>query len=168
MPGPKEYCSRPAIPRFQPSEGVMNKATATATLGLAVAATGLAHAGTLEQPGYFLDGSKNPTLLAAIRQGMNPKISFNDHYSTAKVSCGPGCDSYWFVDRQTGGVLEVPESPQASEMVWDVRSRANSDSIAVTYGPRDGVPSNCSTRHFQWVAKAFVALDNPAPVNCPG
>lgn len=146
----------------------MNKAVAFAIFALAVAWTASASAEAVGKgPSYFLDGTKNPTLLKSIRAGVAAGIDFNGHFSRAYVSCGVACGSYWFVDRQTGGVAEVPDTPVESRMIWDVRSRAGSDTIAVTYGPRDGAPKACSTRHFRWSGKSFVALDQPTAAKCP-
>jgi hypothetical protein len=117
---------------------------------------------------FFLDGAKNPTLLAAVREGMDQKISFDGRFSSASVSCGPGCESDWFVDRQTGGVIEVPQSRFEGQMIWNVSARADTDTIVVTYGPMDGIPTKCVARHFRWTGKAFAALDKPLPVKCPG
>lgn len=82
--------------------------------------------------GFFLDGTKNPALLVAIRRAASPEVAFNRHFSSAFVSCGVGCGSYWFVDRRTGGVVQAPEALTQDVAIWDVQAQATSDTIAVT------------------------------------
>jgi hypothetical protein len=138
-----------------------------ATVALAAMWAGLASAETGKPASFFVEGKPNPTLLAAVRNGTSQKITFNGHFSSADVSCGPGCDSYWFVDRQTGGVVEVPESSADDQMIWDVHAQPTSDTIAVTFGPRDGVAGKCVARHFRLTGKSFVAVDKPSSAKCP-
>ena len=145
----------------------MIKALAAFAFVLVAAWTGFAKAEANKQASFFVDGRPNPALLEAIRKGTSPKVDFNGHFSSAEVSCGPGCDSYWFVDRQTGGVIQVPQSSAEDQMIWDLHAQVTSDTIAVIYGPRDGVEGKCLARHFQKIGKSFVPLDEPSLAKCP-
>jgi hypothetical protein len=123
--------------------------------------------GILQRASFFVNGDRNPTLLAAIRDGMDDRVTFNGRYSNAYVSCGPGCDSHWFVDRQTGGIIEAPVSAVDEEMIWEIAAEPDNDVIKVTFGPRDGIDRNCSAQRFRLSGRAFVAIDQRAPRNCP-
>jgi hypothetical protein len=145
----------------------MRRAAARATLALVLMWGGLARAEVGKEPTFFIDGQKNSTLLSAIRDGADPKITFDGHFSGAYVACGTGCGSYWFVDRKTGGVAEVPGSTVEDQIIWAVGAQPSNDTIVVTYGPMDGIPTKCSARHFRWGGKSFVPLDKPSPAKCP-
>jgi len=146
----------------------MSRIAAAATLIVGLTWSGLATAEPSKQASYFIDGPRNATLLAAIRAGTYSKITFNRHFSVATASCGPGCVSYWFVDRQTGGVVEVPQSGSGGDQtIWDVVTRPESDTITAVYGPADGVPTRCFARRFRLAGKSFVPLDGPSPAICP-
>lgn len=121
----------------------------------------------LRQARFFVTGDRNPPLLAAIRAGTDAEISFNGHYSIAFVSCGLSCFSYWFVDRHTGGVIAAPESAIEAEFTWDIAPEADSDRVKMTFGPRDGIPENCTEQHFRLDGMAFTELGPRRPVECP-
>ena len=116
---------------------------------------------------FFVTGDRNPTLLAAVRTGTNDEINFNGHYSIAYVPCGPGCGSYWFVDRHTGGVIEAPASSIEEEMTWDIAAEPGSQVIKATFGPRDGIPVGCVEQQFRLDGAAFMEFGQRRPVECP-
>lgn len=145
----------------------VNRRLISAAFALVMAWSCPARAEVGKQPTHFIGGEKNPTLLAAIQKEVSPEVTFNGHFSLAFVACGPGCGSYWFVDRDTGGVIEVPPSQVEGDMIWDVRGQLNQDTIAVTYGPGDGVPETCFAVHFRLVGHMFVPLDKRSSVSCP-
>jgi hypothetical protein len=116
---------------------------------------------------FFVDGQRNPTLLAMIRAATERRIGFAGHFSQAYVSCGPSCDSYFFVDRRTGGVTEAPQPRAEAEMIWDVAASPDSDVLKLVYGPRDTTIRRCSVQHFRWNGKRFLPIDRRAPVACP-
>src|SRR3954469_4072613 len=80
---------------------------------------------------FSYDEKREPYFLAEIRRRTENRISFNGHFSEAFVPCGISCGSYYVVDRLTGGVALVPESPLAREMTLDVAARRDSDRIRV-------------------------------------
>src|ERR1700742_4070272 len=61
------------------------------------------------QSARFFYEPESASLLRAVRENMEKAITFNGHFSQSYVSCGPGCGTYFFVDRQTGGVVAAPE-----------------------------------------------------------
>jgi hypothetical protein len=121
----------------------------------------------VQQARFFVNGDRNPTLLSAVREGTDDRVSVDGHLSMAYASCGTGCGSYWFVDRNTGGVIEVPSSSLEEEMTWDVEARPDSNLIEVTFGPRDGTSSNCSTQQFRLRGTSFETRGPRRPVSCP-
>jgi hypothetical protein len=121
----------------------------------------------LKPPLFFADGSRNPSLLWAIRHWSRKKIDFDGHYSLTFVPCGTGCGSFWFVDRATGATVEAPTSPIESEDTYDIRVKPDSDVLTVVYGPRDGLHARCFARRFRWTGQRFLALDRRAPAQCP-
>ena len=108
---------------------------------------------------FFVDGQVNGTLLRVIRRATEPRVTFNERFSRAYVPCGPGCDSYWFVDRKTGGVVEVPQSPEPDLMVSDVEACRNSAAIRVTYAKRDGTSGRDIATVFRLRENKFVVQD---------
>lgn len=125
--------------------------------------------GPLKGPTHFLDGrKKDPWLLGVIRDGMAEKIDFAGRFSLSVVSCGTACNSFWFVDRYTGGVLDAPESPVAGEYTWEIVTKPDSDRLRLIVGSMDGDDPNCISLPYRWTGHAFVAAGKRSPVKCPG
>lgn len=125
--------------------------------------------GPLSGPTHFVDGrKKDPTLLAMIRQGMAKGIDFDGRFSSSTVSCGTACNSFWFVDRHTGGVFAAPESPAADEITWDMVTKPESDLVQLIVGPMDDVGAKCASLPYRWNGHAFVAAGKRSRVKCPG
>ncbi len=120
--------------------------------------------GTGKPPEFFIDGMKKPALLAMIRKNMDSKINFNGHFSMAIVPCGSPCIGFWFVDRKTGGVAEVPDGKVPFEIITDVDARPDSDVISVVYSSLDG--TTCTSQHFHWAGKVFIAVDPRRSKRC--
>jgi hypothetical protein len=119
------------------------------------------------QSARFFYEPESSTLLRAVRQNMDKRVTFNGHFSQSYVSCGLACGTYFFVDRWTGGVVTAPEGNPPSEVTWDVAAQRDSDVIKVTFGPMDGVGPACSEQHFRLAHGKFVAVDKRAAINCP-
>jgi hypothetical protein len=130
--------------------------------------SGPAKSDPLRGPTHFLDGRKaNPALLSAIQDGMTRKVDFAGHLSSAITSCGTECASYWFVDRQTGGVIAVPESPLKSEFIQDVETTPESDVAVVTYEPMTTEKHKCAVQPWRWDGKSWVKAGNRSKARCP-
>lgn len=137
---------------------------AASASGAAVAAP-LRPSPAMKPPSYFIDGQRDPVLLSAIRRSAERKIGFDRHFSLAFVPCGAGCGSFWFVDRNTGGVVAAPTPREQDLDTLDVRAAPDSDVIAVTFGPRfESGP--CTAQHFRWGGKRFIPVDRRAPARC--
>jgi hypothetical protein len=118
---------------------------------------------------FFYDGDRNSYLLAEIRRKTERKISFNHRFSWSYVSCGIACGTFFYVDRATGGVATVPESPRDNEMQLDVATSRNSDRIRVIFGPRDDAAGDkCWAHSYRWVGKRFVPVGKRSAARCPG
>jgi len=146
-------------------------------LAVALALAGAANAepskppasnGPLSGPTHFVNGRKDPALLAMIRRGMSHRIDFDGRFSSSTVSCGAACNSFWFVDRRTGGVVAAPESQVADEFTWDIATKPDSDLVQLVVGPRDGVGAQCARLRYRWNGNAFVATGKRSWVKCPG
>ena len=99
---------------------------------------------------------------------MAAEIDFAGHYSSASVSCGLACTSYFFVDRNSGDVIAYDDDAETSDrMIWNIRTRRDSDILTVTYGDRDGVGGSCTERTFRWTGRTFQRLSDFRPVSCP-
>lgn len=117
-------------------------------------------------PRRFKDGAENQYLLAAIARGMDKGITFDRHYSAAYVSCGVRCGSYWFVDRRSGVVIELPERSASDQIVYDFNASRTSNIVRVVYGPRDGVGQRCEAQSFRLTPSGFKPF-NRRSVACP-
>ncbi len=125
--------------------------------------------GPLSSPTHFVDGrKKDRNLLAMIRDGMAKKIDFDGRYSSSTVSCGAACNTFWFVDRNTGGVIAAPESGAAGEFTWDVVTKPDSNIVQLIVGPMDDVGAKCASLSYRWTGKAFIAAGKRSGVMCPG
>jgi len=98
---------------------------------------------------------------------MEKAITFNGHFSQSYVSCGPGCGTYFFVDRRTGGVVTAPEGNPPTITTWEIAAKRDSDVIRVTFGPMDGVGPGCFTQHFRLTGHEFIAVDKQSGIRCP-
>lgn len=124
---------------------------------------------SLAEPRYFTSGSTDGDLLAAIRDRVEPEITFAGHFSVAFVPCGIGCGTYWFVDRRSGAVTQAPGEAGPGQMTWELQTTPDSEAITVIFGPQDGVASTgCSTRRYQLVGTGFRALGALERTRCPG
>ena len=120
------------------------------------------------QPARFFYEPGYHQMLAAVRAGMDQRVNFNHKYSSSYVSCGPGCGTYFFVDRSNGGVVGVPEGEPPEVTTWDVISKPESNIITVTFGPLSGgIGSKCSAQHFRLIRHAFTATNKRRPIRCP-
>lgn len=125
--------------------------------------------GPLGGPTHFVDGRKTDrSLLAMIRQGMAKRIDFDGRFSSSTVSCGAACNSFWFVDRHTGGVIAAPESQVSDEITWDIVTKPDSDLVQLIVGPMDGVGAQCASLAYRWNGNAFVAAGKRSRMKCPG
>ncbi len=106
---------------------------------------------------YFVDGSRDPTLLAEVVRRADPRASFAGRFAQAFVPCGTGCGSYWFVDRRSGAVIAAPNESRDGETVSDVASRIDSSVVRVAYGPADGVGA-CTARRYRLAGVRFIGL----------
>jgi len=118
------------------------------SLALATMPVAEAAARGLAAPRFFIDGTRNPALLGAIKRSVSPRVDVARRYSLAIVECGTGCVDYWLVDRQNGGVVEAPGKPAPSQIVWTVTGAPSSDVVRVTFGPSDGVGQSCTAQSF--------------------
>src|SRR5690242_14054188 len=84
------------------------------------------------QSARFFYEPESASLLQAVRESMDKAITFNGHFSQSYVSCGPGCGTYFFVDRRTGGVVTAPEGNPPEITTWEVAARRDSNVIRVT------------------------------------
>lgn len=120
------------------------------------------------KPSYFASGVKNPELLRRIQETAEGTISFAGHFSTAYVSCGTGCGSYWFVDRRNGAVIPAPDEAADGQMAWEIETSHDSDVVEVTYGSRDGTSTGgCAKQSFRWTGAEFVEAKPKELRTCP-
>jgi hypothetical protein len=133
-----------------------------------VPGTGLRPRRELAGPRRFVGESHHPELLESIRAGMTAEIDFAGHYSTAVISCGTACVTYFFVDRNSGDVIAYDDDAETSaRMIWDIRTRRDSDILTVLYGDRDDTGAPCSSRAFRWTGSGFERLGDFRPAPCP-
>jgi len=147
----------------------MIRTLSAALVGLCFCVTaGTAVAQKRMPPFRFADGHKQPYLLSQILRNADKRPSFNRDYYRSNVSCGPGCDSSWFVDRHRRIVIEAPSDfVGGSEMIYEIRATLESDALLVVYGPNDGVGTTCSARRYVLSGTRFTPVSLRTPTPCP-
>lgn len=103
----------------------------------------------------------------AAREAASPQIDFAGRFSSSYTACGTGCVSVWFVDRQTGDVIEAPFGGADDQMIDGMDATADSNVVEVFYGSRDGLSDECDSQRFEWTGVSFNPLSVPQPSPCP-
>jgi hypothetical protein len=99
---------------------------------------------------------------------MAADIDFAGHYSTAVISCGTGCETYFFVDRNSGDVIAYDDDAETSgRMIRDIQTRRDSDILTAIYGNSDGTGGSCFARTFRWTGREFERLSDFRSTPCP-
>ena len=122
---------------------------------------------------FFVNPVNRHVDLTSIRRNTEPEATINRHYSLSIVSCGTPCIVYWIIDRDTGGVIDVPwrtdnEATGYTEMLYGVEGRIDSDIIKVTYGPTDSLSDEgCRSQHFRLSGHSLSPTGGSYPAPCP-
>jgi len=116
---------------------------------------------------HFVDPKNNSFSSDAVLQNILKHSSFDHIYRVSYVACGTFCFSYWFYDPKSGAIIASPDDSGPNEQLWDVKARADSDVIAVTYGPQGGYGDRCRVRSYKLVGQTFRAFGASRMIACP-
>lgn len=116
---------------------------------------------------FFVNPASHDLDVAIVRENTDALVTIDGHYSQAMVPCGPGCLSYWVVDRQTGGIIDLPNGSTDSDVPYDVKGKRGSNIVEVTYGPVGLSGDACTIQKFELNGTKFENIGVVEPAPCP-
>jgi hypothetical protein len=121
----------------------------------------------LAPPIYFVNEANKNLDITIIEEYVDNEITIDGHYSKAIVPCGTGCTAFWIVDRIDGAIIDVPNSENEAEDIYDLRAEKDNDLITIIYGPKDGSPGLCWAKSYKFSKKVFRSVTGRSTAPCP-